>query len=185
MYNKIVDGKTRTYTIDNLKSNSDYVISLRAFNQRGDGIPIYENIRTKEGLSLDEKWVPVRLSPPVGLYTKVLSESSISLFWTDSYASENPNYFINRQYVVKYSVSSEDDLPISQYKYVNTSELTHTFNDLLPGTLYEFSVKLVKEKLSSEWSLTVRNSTLSSKMNITVSKPALRPQDVTLLALTK
>jgi neogenin len=40
-----VDPTTREYTINGLKPNREYVISLRAFNNIGQGFPIYETVK--------------------------------------------------------------------------------------------------------------------------------------------
>lgn len=63
-------------------SNSDYVISLEAQNDVGNGPPIYENVRTHDESAEAES--ALTLIPPVGLKTSVLSPSSIVLFWTDT-----------------------------------------------------------------------------------------------------
>ena len=62
--------------------NSEYVISLRAFNDVGDGRPIYETIRTREEEEAAEPATP--LVPPVGLNAIVLSSSTVVLTWVDS-----------------------------------------------------------------------------------------------------
>lgn len=61
--------------------NSEYVISLRAYNGMGDGPPAYVSVRTREE-PLPEVQNP--LIPPVGLKAIVLSSSSVVLNWTDT-----------------------------------------------------------------------------------------------------
>lgn len=60
---------------------SEYVISLRATNDAGDGQPAYANVRTTER-SVSESSVP--LIPPVGLKAAVLSDTTVVLYWTDT-----------------------------------------------------------------------------------------------------
>ncbi|CAG7836151.1 unnamed protein product, partial [Allacma fusca] len=181
-YNKLVDGKRRFFTLDKLKPNSDYVISLRAYNNIGDGIPIYENVRTREtsdeededhGLSM------AQLPPPVGLRAMVLSPTSVVLYWTDSSLPKTQVVSDKRYYVVRYLPT--EALALSQkrssVKHVNTSELNTILDDLRPGTQYEFSVKVVKTRYSSEWSLVAYNTTFEAT-------PHSPPQDLTLLAIT-
>ena len=43
-YTQIVDDKHREFVVPDLKPNSEYVISLRAYNNIGDGRPIYETV---------------------------------------------------------------------------------------------------------------------------------------------
>ena len=62
---------------------SEYVISLRAYNNIGDGRPIYETVRTREENFSDET-ATAPLIPPVGLHAIVLSSSTVVLTWMDS-----------------------------------------------------------------------------------------------------
>lgn len=64
-----------------IEPNTDYVISLRAHNERGDGPPVYENVRTLDKTPTDSQ---TPLIPPVGLKATVISPSSVVLFWSDS-----------------------------------------------------------------------------------------------------
>lgn len=61
--------------------NSEYVISLRAYNEMGDGRPAYVSVRTRED-PLPEPQTP--LIPPVGLKAIVLSSTTVVLYWTDT-----------------------------------------------------------------------------------------------------
>lgn len=81
VYTKLVDGKQRSFVIEKLEMNSEYVISLRAFNQMGDGRPIYETVRTREESAMEP---PSPLIPPVGLKAIVLSSTTVVLSWTDT-----------------------------------------------------------------------------------------------------
>ncbi|XP_063133192.1 netrin receptor DCC isoform X7 [Rattus norvegicus] len=42
-----VDSKQRYYSIERLESSSHYVISLKAFNNAGEGVPLYESATTR------------------------------------------------------------------------------------------------------------------------------------------
>lgn len=61
--------------------NSEYVISLRASNQIGAGIPAYANVRTQD---VPPPEPPQPLIPPIGLKAHVLSTDSVVLYWTDT-----------------------------------------------------------------------------------------------------
>ena len=76
--------------------NSEYVISLRAYNNIGDGRPIYETTRTR-----DEEIEAARspLVPPVGLHAIVLSASTVVLTWVDSTLPRNQLVTDNRYYI--------------------------------------------------------------------------------------
>jgi len=197
VYSKIVDGKRRSFTIDKLKPNSEYVISLRASNQVGDGVPIYENVRTRETSGEDDQdeqkhhhRVP-QLPPPVGLRASVISSSSVVISWTDSSLPKSQVVTDKRHYMVRYIPTDTLGLsrPKATFKYMNSTELNAILIDLKPNTMYEFSVKLVKNRHSSEWSLVALNKTFASTPttthpNPTEVSPHAAPQDLTLLAMT-
>lgn len=181
MYTKLVDGKRRVFTIDDLQANSDYVISLRAFNLVGDGVPIYENVRTRASSEEEYDGGPMmaQLPPPIGLRAVILSSTSAVLYWTDSSLSKTQVANDNRNYVVRYVPTEQFSLSTRKtpVKHVNTTQMNTILDDLRPGTQYEFSVKVVKNRLSSEWSLVAINTTFS----LALLAP---PQDLTLLSLT-
>lgn len=79
-----------------LEPTTEYVISLRATNNVGDGQPAYANVRTPERF-VSESAVP--LIPPVGLKAIVLSASTVVLYWTDTTLSKSQvrlRYIYNR-----------------------------------------------------------------------------------------
>lgn len=85
MFSQEIDEKTRSYVIERLAPNSEYVISLRASNEMGGGPPVYANVRTREEPP-PEPQVP--LIPPVGLKAHILSPTSAVLYWTDTTLSK-------------------------------------------------------------------------------------------------
>lgn len=86
MFYQELDERTRSYVIDRLEPNSEYVLSLRATNEMGAGPPVYFNIRTQDEPP-PEPQPP--LMPPVGLKAQVLSETSVVLYWTDATLSKS------------------------------------------------------------------------------------------------
>ncbi|XP_021962804.1 neogenin isoform X2 [Folsomia candida] len=182
VYTKLVEGKRRLYIIEDLQPNSDYVISVRAFNQVGDGEPIYVNERTKS--TSDEEFgggpMMAQLPPPIGLRAVILSSTSAVLYWTDSSLSRTQLATDNRYYVVRFLPTEQSSAlgpKKTSPKLVNTTQMNTILDDLRPGTQYEFSVKVVKNRLSSEWSLVAINTTFS----LALLAP---PQDITTLAFT-
>ena len=66
--------------------NSEYVISLRAYNDMGDGRPVYVSVHTKEVMAPE----PISpLIPPVGLMAVVLSSTTVVVYWTDTTLSKS------------------------------------------------------------------------------------------------
>ncbi|XP_076634559.1 neogenin protein frazzled isoform X8 [Colletes latitarsis] len=150
---RLLDGKERSFTIDQLEPMTEYVISLRATNDAGDGQPAYANVRTTER-SMSESSVP--LIPPVGLKAAVLSDTTVVLYWTDTTLPKTQFVTDNRYYVVRYTHHHSSS---PRYKYYNATDLNCMVRDLKPNTLYEFAVKLVKGKRESPWSMVVSNQT--------------------------
>ncbi|KAF4526119.1 hypothetical protein B566_EDAN007613 [Ephemera danica] len=170
VYTQVVEGKQRYYTIEGLEPNSEYVISLRAYNEVGDGAPVYETVRTREE-SAPEVYTP--LIPPVGLEAVVLSSSSVVVYWTDTTLSKNQVVTDGRHYVVRYT--SMHHLTNPRYKYVNATDLNCVIDELKPNTQYEFTVKVVKNRRESPWSMVVLNITQETA-------PTSPPRDLTIVS---
>ncbi|XP_046984365.1 neogenin [Schistocerca americana] len=168
-YTQLLDGKQRYYVIEQLAPNSEYVISLRAYNEMGDGRPVYTSVRTREEMA-PEPLTP--LVPPVGLMAIVLSSRSVVVYWTDTTLSKNQFVTDNRYYVVRYTSSHHSPNP--RYKYLNSSDLNLMIDDLKPNTQYEFTVKVVKGRRSSPWSMVVMNMTQEER-------PSSQPRDLTVV----
>jgi hypothetical protein len=74
------------FIVDILEPNSEYVISLRAYNDMGDGRPVYVSVHTKEMMAPE----PISpLIPPVGLMAIVLSSTTVVVYWTDTTLSKS------------------------------------------------------------------------------------------------
>ncbi|XP_068083914.1 neogenin [Anabrus simplex] len=171
VYTQLLDGKQRLYVIENLEPNSEYVISLRAYNEMGDGRPIYTSVRTREEMA-PEPMTP--LVPPVGLMAIVLSSRSVVLYWTDTTLSKTQYVTDNRYYVVRYTSSHHSSNP--RYKYFNATDLNCMIDDLKPNTQYEFTVKVVKGRRESPWSMVVLNMTQEER-------PYTQPRDLTVVPI--
>lgn len=150
----------RYHVLKNLEANTEYVVSLRARNVKGDGPPIYDNIKTRDEAPMD---VPVPLEVPVGLRAITMSSSSIVVYWIDTMLNKNQHVTDNRHYTVSYVITGS-----SRYRYHNTTELNCMINELRPNTQYEFAVKVVKGRRESAWSMSVLNSTFQ---NVPVTPP--------------
>ncbi|XP_054015802.1 neogenin isoform X5 [Hylaeus anthracinus] len=167
---QLIDGKERSFTIEQLEPMTEYVISLRATNDAGDGQPAYANVRTTER-SVSESSVP--LIPPVGLKAAVLSDTTVVLYWTDTTLSKSQVVTDDRYYVVRYTHHHSSS---PRYKYHNATDLNCMIHDLKPNTLYEFAVKLVKGKRESPWSMVVSNQTQEAA-------PSSAPRDLIIQSI--
>lgn len=167
VYSKVIDGRQpKGFTIGNLQPASEYVISVRAFNQIGDGQPIYDTFKTLME-SAAEPQTP--MWPPIGLKAVVLSSTTVILYWSDTTLKGHVNND-NRRYTVRYTSSPS---PSPRYRYLNSAELNCMIDDLKPNTQYEFSVKVVKGKRESTWSMSVFNTTQEAA-------PSSPPRDLTI-----
>nr|XP_046915756.1 neogenin-like [Dermatophagoides farinae] len=167
---RVQGGDQRSYTIENATISTEYVISLRAYNLRGEGQPIYETIKITFDPDKDDQFV---MLPPIGLKTTVISSSAIVLDWTDaSRDSSSSIHQDNRFYLIRYTNIIHSNSP--RYRYANTTKRTFLVEDLKPKTQYEFSVKVIKNKRNSTWSMTVMNTTHEAV-------PSTPPRDLTIV----
>lgn len=165
VYSKVLEPRARTHTITDLKPQVEYVISLRAYNNMGDGQPAYDTVRTLASDSAGE------IFPPVGLKATSLSGSSVVLVWTDSSTAKSVSD--NRHYVIRYTSNFRSPTP--KYKYANSTRTTLLIDGLKPATQYEFAVKVARGKTESTWSMAAINSTLDAS-------PTSPPRDLTIVA---
>lgn len=163
-----VDYKQRYYTIENLNSGSHYVITLKAFNNVGDGIPVYESAATRVQSAPD----PSPMMPPVGVQASVLSHDTIRVTWADNSLPKNQKITDNRHYTVRWKTNIPANTKV---KMANSTSLSHVVTGLKPNTLYEFSVMVTKGRRSSTWSMTAQGTTFETI-------PSSAPKDVTVVS---
>ncbi|XP_042616932.1 neogenin-like isoform X3 [Cyprinus carpio] len=163
-----VDYKQRYYTIENLNPSSHYVITLKAFNNVGEGIPVYESAVTRPQSVPD----PLPILPPVGVQASVLSHDTIKVTWADNSLPKNQKITDARYYTVRWKTNIPAN---TKFKVANTTTLTHTVAGLKPNTLYEFSVMVTKGRRTSTWSMTAHGTTFEAI-------PSSAPKDVTVVS---
>ncbi|CAG5867129.1 unnamed protein product [Menidia menidia] len=171
-----VDSKQRYYSIENLEPSSHYVISLKAFNNAGEGVPLYESAVTR---SLTDPIDPLEddlfhlfdkyptpmpdtstpMIPPVGVQAVALSSDSVRVSWADNSMTKNQKSSEVRYYSVKWKTSFSTS---GKYKSADTTALSHTVTGLKPNTMYEFAVMVTKGRKSSTWSMTAHATTYES-----------------------
>uniref|UniRef100_UPI00358DFF02 LOW QUALITY PROTEIN: neogenin-like n=1 Tax=Myxine glutinosa TaxID=7769 RepID=UPI00358DFF02 len=184
-----VDGRQRYYTIEKLESNSQYVISLRAFNNLGQGVPLYESATTRSTSdpadpSEEDLFVlypdpftaaPDPLSPmfpPVGVQATVLSTDAIKVTWADNSLAKGHHPGDARIYTVRWKTYFSTNV---KYKMANTTALSFLVDGLKPSTFYEFSVMVTKGRTSSTWSMTAQVTTKEAV-------PSSPPKDLTVIS---
>uniref|UniRef100_A0A8C5E1G4 DCC netrin 1 receptor n=1 Tax=Gouania willdenowi TaxID=441366 RepID=A0A8C5E1G4_GOUWI len=162
-----VDSKQRYYSIENLEPSSHYVISLKAFNNAGEGVPLYESAVTR---SLTDTSTP--MIPPVGVQAVALSSDSVRVSWADNSMTKNQKTTEVRYYSVKWKTSYSTS---GKYKSADTTTLSHTVTGLKPNTMYEFAVMVTKGRKSSTWSMTAHATTYEAA-------PSSAPKDLTVIS---
>ncbi|XP_058263418.1 neogenin isoform X2 [Hemibagrus wyckioides] len=183
-----VDYKQRYYSIENLDPSSHYVITLKAFNNMGEGIPVYESAITRPQSGPIEPDIdlfkmyhhtphtpapePSPMLPPVGVQASVISHDAVKVSWADNSLSKNQKITDSRYYTVRWKTNIPAN---TKYKVANTTTLTYTVTNLKPNTLYEFSVMVTKGRRSSTWSMTAHGTTLETL-------PTSAPKDVTVVS---
>ncbi len=70
-----LDGSIRSHEIKDLESDSEYVISLKARNLKGDSQAVYDTTKTKEG-------DPIPMEAPTNLEIFTLSQTIKVVSWT-------------------------------------------------------------------------------------------------------
>lgn len=148
-----VSADTRNFTIRNLKPSTQYVISLRAFNNFGKGPVVYDLIYTRE----EDAPTVGPLTPPIGLRSRVLSPHTVWLEWIDPSLGRAQKVTDNRYYVVSYT-----PMPQGETRTVTVKMLNVVLYHLSPHTTYEFKVLTHKEGESTAYSISNYNSTFEA-----------------------
>ncbi|XP_063067047.1 netrin receptor DCC [Engraulis encrasicolus] len=162
-----VDSKQRYYSIENLEPSSHYVISLKAFNNAGEGVPLYESAVTR---SMSDTSTP--MIPPVGVQAVALTSDSVRVSWADNSMTKNQKASEVRYYSVKWKTSHSTS---GKFKSADTTALSHTVTGLKPNTVYEFAVRVTKGHKSSTWSMTAHATTYEAA-------PSSAPKDLTVIS---
>ncbi|XP_058133726.1 netrin receptor DCC isoform X1 [Dasypus novemcinctus] len=181
-----VDSKQRYYSIERLESSSHYVISLKAFNNAGEGVPLYESATTR---SITDPTDPVDyypllddfptsvpdlstpMLPPVGVQAVALTHDAVRVSWADNSVPKNQKTSEVRLYTVRWKTSFSAS---AKYKSEDTTSLSYTATGLKPNTMYEFSVMVTKNRRSSTWSMTAHATTYEAA-------PTSAPKDLTVI----
>ncbi|XP_057344942.1 neogenin isoform X9 [Manis pentadactyla] len=179
-----VDYKQRYYTIENLDPSSHYVITLKAFNNVGEGVPLYESAVTRPHADTSEVDLfvinapytpvpdPTPMMPPVGVQASILSHDTVRITWADNSLPKHQKITDSRYYTVRWKTNIPAN---TKYKNANATTLSYLVTGLKPNTLYEFSVMVTKGRRSSTWSMTAHGTTFELV-------PTSPPKDVTVVS---
>uniref|UniRef100_A0A8C8E238 Neogenin 1 n=1 Tax=Oryzias sinensis TaxID=183150 RepID=A0A8C8E238_9TELE len=131
-----VDYKQRYYTIENLNPSSQYVITLKAFNNVGEGIPVYESTATRAQ--------SVPSSPPkdVTVVSKENKPRTIIVNWQPP--SEANGKITG--YIIYYSTDVNAEVHDWVIEPVVGNRLTHQIQELTLDTTYYFKIQARNSK---------------------------------------
>ena len=101
------------------------------------------------------------MTPPVGLKAMTLSSTAVILTWTDSTLGRSQRVTDGRIYTVRYRPNNNNNN--AKFKFINGSNLNQHIDDLRPSVEYEFSVKVIKVRRESTWSLSAYNRTAEDR----------------------
>lgn len=107
------------------------------------------------------------MMPPVGLKTIVLSSSTVVLTWSDTSLGKSQTITDSRYYTVRYTSLPNNN---KRYKSINSTDLNAHIDNLKPNTRYEFSVKVIKGRRQSTWSMSEINITQESGKWVSIIK---------------
>lgn len=80
----------------------------------------------------------------------------------------------NRYYIVRYAQQKSAQVHKPRFQYRNSTDHNVMIDDLKPNTEYEFTVKIVKGRRQSPWSLVAVNKTRESA-------PSSPPRDLSIV----
>ncbi|KHJ45780.1 fibronectin type III domain protein [Trichuris suis] len=139
--------------LDGLKPDTEYVVTLSAFNDVGDGIQHREVIRTKPD--------PTDLvMSPTKVQAVVLSPTEVLLVWEEM-ACDVCHEFGTPVYIIKYGPREMAGRDVQVFV---GSERQFLIANLSPDTEYEFAVKTKNRYGDSQWSSPAFAKTLAANM---------------------
>ncbi|XP_025079430.1 neogenin-like [Pomacea canaliculata] len=148
VYRSILGPSVREFTITDLKPDTEYIVSIRAFNHIGESVPEYTLVQTSKAPEMLELEVPVKLK------VIPLSPNIMEVSWLDPARQGDTPVSDGRHYFIRYSAISGET-----YHYVNVTSTSINVTDLQAATVYEFAVRTIRGEEQSRWSLPVVNTT--------------------------
>ncbi|XP_071825768.1 uncharacterized protein [Apostichopus japonicus] len=148
-----ISPSTYRYIIRDVVPDSMYIISLKAYNHKGEGPVILDLVETKS--ETEAPVDPLQIVFPVHAETE--SSTAIRLVWAD------PNGRIPGQNSV-YTILYKQDHPDIDYEWnsQNTTNEYYLFRNLNPYSAYVFVVKISRGSQHSDFSMEARNTTFEA-----------------------
>ncbi|XP_071942323.1 protogenin-like [Antedon mediterranea] len=156
---KELDSNKLSYTYVNVRPSASYVIKLRAFNQAGEGAPVYKIVEIPDTDTVDSR----PLDPPFAVKLQTTGPTTMIVAFMAPDGADGK---------VMYTVRYTPSYPLN-VKLINTTETTLTLTNLKPYTVYEVSVKRTTIEGSSRYSIVSFNKTFEDAPSSPPSDPTL------------
>ena len=153
-----VDNSTFSYLLTDLEPLSEYVITIRAFNCLGQGVP---------GYLAEKTLTPDRT---IKVSANVLSSSSVTLEWIDDIPSALSNAKW-KTYIVRYHPHGNKE----NFKQIISTNTSLLIDNLEPATKYEFSVAINGDPSSKGSASNTTFQGQSAPFNLTISSDPVDP----------
>nr|XP_038952517.1 netrin receptor DCC isoform X3 [Rattus norvegicus] len=126
-----VDSKQRYYSIERLESSSHYVISLKAFNNAGEGVPLYESATTRSITA------PTSAPKDLTVITREGKPRAVIVSWQPPLEANGKI----TAYILFYTL--DKNIPIDDWimETISGDRLTHQIMDLSLDTMYYFRIQ--------------------------------------------
>uniref|UniRef100_A0A4W2DRF9 Uncharacterized protein n=1 Tax=Bos indicus x Bos taurus TaxID=30522 RepID=A0A4W2DRF9_BOBOX len=126
-----VDSKQRYYSIERLESSSHYVISLKAFNNAGEGVPLYESATTRSITA------PTSAPKDLTVITREGKPRAVIVSWQPPLEANGKI----TAYILFYTL--DKNIPIDDWimETISGDRLTHQIMDLNLDTVYYFRIQ--------------------------------------------
>ncbi|XP_055994031.1 netrin receptor DCC isoform X2 [Sorex fumeus] len=131
-----VDSKQRYYSIERLESSSHYVISLKAFNNAGEGVPLYESATTRSITA------PTSAPKDLTVITREGKPRAVIVSWQPPLEANGKI----TAYILFYTL--DKNIPIDDWimETISGDRLTHQIMDLSLDTMYYFRIQARNSK---------------------------------------
>ncbi|NXY15685.1 DCC protein, partial [Atrichornis clamosus] len=131
-----VDSKQRYYSIENLEASSHYVISLKAFNNAGEGIPLYESATTRSATA------PSSAPKDLTVISREGKPRNVIVSWQPPLESNGKI----TAYILFYTLDKNAPIDAWILESIGGERLTHQIPDLHLDTGYYFRIQARNSK---------------------------------------
>nr|XP_033793976.1 fibronectin type III domain-containing protein 1 isoform X2 [Geotrypetes seraphini] len=149
----------RSPKVKHVASESVHVVSLPSMNKHGQSQPVQRAPVTKRKIPVipvipEEEDIP----KPKDITVRVISSQSVLVSWVDPILEKTKKIESDRLYTVRYREKGE----AARWDYKDTTNRRVLVDDLIPDTMYEFSLRISKGQREGPWTVSVFQRTPES-----------------------